>query len=110
MIIIRLIQINNTIINNNTRINSVFCILRTVNLLLPTPILSVEEFYWNILLHCVLFSQYPFILVHIFFVLSAVMYLLNKSIICYYKMMKQPFIISFSLYQSVFTLSCFDMV
>ena len=28
---------NNTIIKNNTRINSVFCILTTVNLLLPHP-------------------------------------------------------------------------
>jgi hypothetical protein len=33
----QIIQVNNTIINN-TRINSVFPVLTTVNLLLPTPV------------------------------------------------------------------------
>ena len=32
------IQINNTVINNNTTVNSVLCVLTTVNLVLPTPL------------------------------------------------------------------------
>jgi len=85
-----------------------FCVRTTVKLLLPTAVLSVLQ---RILLAhpSSLHAPFPVSIntwTYILCLICSPVPAECKSIISCYKMMKQPFVISFSVYQSIFTLSC----